>query len=335
MKQDPRRDPVRRLRARVDRREPRRPGELQAHARRAGRHAGRARRQGAALAHGLDQARVLGGAARDARLRLLAPPRRRRARGRLRAGARALPPLARARPARRLRGSAGAARGRAAVAGAGAGPAPSTAPAMRTGTCVEDCAALGVLDEAAVARGHRDRARRVARASAGAGGSIYRLLEGTRALGERARRRVGRARAGGASARAGRAARRRHGPERAGLWRRRSGSAPSRARPRSAGALGCRALDRWPSRVGRARSLAAVATGARGGANHREATSSTAARLGTRSLEPLDPTQPHDAERHTLDDPRGAQARRRPLRLRPVEGPPRAARAPRRRGRRA
>ena len=33
---DPRRDPVRRLRPRVDRREPRRPGELQAHARRAG-----------------------------------------------------------------------------------------------------------------------------------------------------------------------------------------------------------------------------------------------------------------------------------------------------------
>ena len=32
----PRRDPVRRVRARVDRREPRRPGELQAHARGAG-----------------------------------------------------------------------------------------------------------------------------------------------------------------------------------------------------------------------------------------------------------------------------------------------------------
>ena len=36
MKRDPRRDPVGRLRPRVDRREPRRPGELQAHARRAG-----------------------------------------------------------------------------------------------------------------------------------------------------------------------------------------------------------------------------------------------------------------------------------------------------------
>ena len=59
MKPDPRRDPVRRLRARVDRREPRRPGELPAHARRAGRHPGRARRRRAALAHGLDQALVL------------------------------------------------------------------------------------------------------------------------------------------------------------------------------------------------------------------------------------------------------------------------------------
>ena len=46
MKHDPRRDPVRRLRPRVDRREPRRPGELQAHARRAGRDAGRDRRAG-------------------------------------------------------------------------------------------------------------------------------------------------------------------------------------------------------------------------------------------------------------------------------------------------
>jgi ketol-acid reductoisomerase len=57
--QDPRGDPERRLRARVDRREPRRPGELQAHALRTGRHAGRARRRGAALAHGLDQAGLL------------------------------------------------------------------------------------------------------------------------------------------------------------------------------------------------------------------------------------------------------------------------------------
>jgi histidinol-phosphatase len=45
----------------VDRREPRRPGELQAHAGRAGLVAGRDRRQGAAVAHGLDQDRVLSG----------------------------------------------------------------------------------------------------------------------------------------------------------------------------------------------------------------------------------------------------------------------------------
>ena len=38
MKRDPRRDPVRRVRARVDRGEPGRAGELQAHAGRAGRH---------------------------------------------------------------------------------------------------------------------------------------------------------------------------------------------------------------------------------------------------------------------------------------------------------
>ena len=45
MKQLLARDPVRRLRARVDRREPRRAGELQAHARRAGRPPGRGRRE--------------------------------------------------------------------------------------------------------------------------------------------------------------------------------------------------------------------------------------------------------------------------------------------------
>ena len=59
MKQHPRRDPGRHLRPRVDRREPRRPGELQAHARRAGRHEGRARRQGAPQPYGLDPDRVL------------------------------------------------------------------------------------------------------------------------------------------------------------------------------------------------------------------------------------------------------------------------------------
>ena len=55
---DPGGDPVRRLRARVDRREPRRPGELQAHARGAGRPPGRGRGQGAARPDGLDRHRV-------------------------------------------------------------------------------------------------------------------------------------------------------------------------------------------------------------------------------------------------------------------------------------
>ena len=53
--EDPGRHPVRRLRARVDRREPRRPGELQADARRAGRTSGRGRGPRAALADGLDR----------------------------------------------------------------------------------------------------------------------------------------------------------------------------------------------------------------------------------------------------------------------------------------
>ena len=55
----PRRDPVRRVRPRVDRREPRRAGELPAHARGGGRPPGRARGQGAALDDGLDRDRVL------------------------------------------------------------------------------------------------------------------------------------------------------------------------------------------------------------------------------------------------------------------------------------
>ena len=59
MKQDPGGDPVRRLRPRVDRREPRGPGELQAHARRAGRRPVEHDRQGAARDDGLDQDGVL------------------------------------------------------------------------------------------------------------------------------------------------------------------------------------------------------------------------------------------------------------------------------------
>ncbi len=58
MKQILSRDPERRLRPRMDRREPRRAGELQAHARRAGRRSGRDDGQGAALDDGLDRHRV-------------------------------------------------------------------------------------------------------------------------------------------------------------------------------------------------------------------------------------------------------------------------------------
>ena len=41
---------------------------------------------------------------------------------------------------------------------------------------------------------------------------------------------------------------------------------------------------------------------------------------------PTSTEEPHDDERHDAQHPGRAQARRRPLRLRPVEGPPRAAR---------
>ena len=58
MKKTLERNPVRRLRPRVDRGEPRRPGELQAHARGAGRPPGRGRRPRAARPDGLDRHRV-------------------------------------------------------------------------------------------------------------------------------------------------------------------------------------------------------------------------------------------------------------------------------------
>ena len=59
MQEDPGRDPVGRLRARVDRREQGRPGELPAHARGAEGPPDRARGQGAALDDGLDRPGVL------------------------------------------------------------------------------------------------------------------------------------------------------------------------------------------------------------------------------------------------------------------------------------
>ena len=63
--------------------------------------------------------------------------------------------------------------------------------------------------------------------------------------------------------------------------------------------------------------------------HHRGATAQpAAARLGTVHPRPAE-TPALNATSTPLRDPRGPQARRRPLRLRPVEGPPRAARPPR------
>ena len=133
MKQDPRGDPVGRVRARVDRREPRRAGELQAHARRAGRHAGRARRRGAALAHGLDQAGLLGSTEVLAYVFWHRPARAGVAETDYEQALIALPPLAAPHrpPAGIDRGRRPAALERAPVAAHG----EAAGPAMRTGTC--------------------------------------------------------------------------------------------------------------------------------------------------------------------------------------------------------
>ena len=185
--QDPRRDPVGRLRPRVDRREPRRPGELQAHARRAGRHPGRARRR-------RSYARTWTGSSRPSRAAPVPTPpcsptssgtaRRTRTRRGLRAGAGALPPLARPQPPGRDVGAWRLSRRRAAVAAAppaaadGWTPAERAGPATRTGTWSTDYAALGVLNEAAAGRGHRTPHDEIARRSGGGAGGLYALLEG-------------------------------------------------------------------------------------------------------------------------------------------------------------
>ena len=181
--------------------------------------------------------------------------------------------------------------------------------------------------------------------------------------GERVDRGLGGAHAAASSAaRLRRAARGRHGPAARGLWRRQLvlGPAPEycllaargvrgRRRDAPAARAGARDLDehtsRLDDRVRYTRRL--VATGVRVELNHREATCSavTAARLGTSQI--IDTSsRPHNARgpahddepdhRHdTTDHPRRAEARRRALRLRALEGAPRGARAARRRGRRA
>ena len=177
MQPDPRGDPVRRLRPRVDRREPRRPGELQAHARRAGRHPGRARRQRAALAHGLDQALLLSGdgdeVSHGARLCLLAPsPRRAPTIGGLRAGPARISPLARRTAAERA--------SRLGLLRAPELPwlARRSAAATRTGTCSTTGRRSACSSEAAVARGHLTPHDEVARRFGVGTGGLYRLLEG-------------------------------------------------------------------------------------------------------------------------------------------------------------
>jgi len=173
--QDPRGDPVGRLRTRVDRREPRGTGELQAHARGAGRQPGRARRRGAALAHGLDQARLLG--KRAAVLAYVFWHRPRESED-LAAYEDALVAfhrsLARSRPV----GTRASAAFRVAEFPWPAVLGGATAAGYEDWYLVDDFAALGVLNEAAVGRGHRSSHDEAARRYGAGTGGLYGLIEG-------------------------------------------------------------------------------------------------------------------------------------------------------------
>ena len=204
--------------------------------------------------------------------------------------------------------------------------------------------------------------------SAGAGaGAVYRCSRASRRVARRGASLavVGRrARDGARAIRARRAARRRHGPGARGLWQRslvlgpapelcRAGT-PSAPAGRRRAAAAARGLERaralaargrsWPALSARrsprrrfATLAAVVATGAR-------VESTTGKRRGSHRRAPGHPhdidhprgptergahmtTSPTAPEQQLLD-PRRAEARRRALRLRPLEGPPRGARAP-------
>ena len=60
----------------------------------------------------------------------------------------------------------------------GAGATARRRAAMRTGTCSTDFTALGVLNEAAVGRGHRTSHDRVSRHFGAGAGGVYGLVEG-------------------------------------------------------------------------------------------------------------------------------------------------------------